>query len=555
MKKILLPIFIFIISLSFCNAQQMIYDIRPGSGNSIPSDFKVLNDSLALFIADDSLHGKELWVTDGTTAGTLLLKDIYDGTGDADPKLIDTVGGKMIFFATKEGSGRELWATDGKLGGTDMLADIDPGMGSAFTEDIFLGHAGNKIFVVAENSPNGDALYVTDGTLGGTGLVKDICVGAGNDVPGWSYIKMGVAVGDLLYFTSYGTTCSGFELWVTDGTSLGTTMIKSFDAFPRGYCMVGSHFVFIGHTPTEGFELWKSDGTLAGTTLANFGDINPGTSSSNIGNMVKGGPQTALFTANNGVIGNEWYEYYDGSGMTFDLPELVPGSNEPFIILTHAFDPNLGCIGGYFVAQDYIHGFELYGFITTMGLVPHIVRDINPWGSSDPMYFSSNDCLTTFFTAEDGEHGRELWVTDGSTSGTRRLTDIRSGWESSVYSTAVKVNDKLVFGADDGIHGIELFSVDYATILSLENTEAINNELRIYPNPVKDQFVLELPTNIEAGKYVSIWNNLGQEVMQIPLAPDAGNSYSIDVSVLSPGVYIGTINTGKTIYKFKLIKA
>jgi ELWxxDGT repeat protein len=555
MKKLLILSLIYSASISFSPAQQMIYDISTGSGNSTPSDFKVLNDSLALFIADDSLHGKELWVTNGTTSGTQMVMDIWAGTGDGDPKLIDTLEGKMIFFATKEGSGRELWATDGTPGGTDMLADIDPGTGSAFTNDIFLGHAGNKIFVVAENSPNGDALYVTNGTPGGTGLVKDICMGSGNDVPAWSSSKMGVAAGNLLYFSSYGTTCSGYELWVSDGTPSGTSMIISFDGMPRKYCQAGDHFVFVGHTATEGFELWKSDGTLAGTTLATLGDIYPGTSSSNIGNMVKGGPQTDLFTANNGVNGNEWYEYYDGSGMVFDLPELVPGSNEPFIILTHAFDPNLDCYGGYFVAQDYIHGFELYGFLTTIGFVPHMVRDINLWGSSDPMYFSSIDCQTTFFTAEDGEHGRELWVTDGTTSGTRRLTDIRTGWESSVYSTAVKVNDKLVFGATDGSHGIELFSVDYSTILSDENAEAVNNELRIYPNPVSDEFNLELPIALEKDNFVSIWNNLGQEVMQIPLIPNTGNSYSVDVSVLSPGVYIGTINTGKTIYKFKLIKA
>ena len=69
-----------------------------------------------------------------------------------------------------------------------------------------------------------------------------------------------------------------------------------------------------------------------------------------------------------------------------------------------------------------------------------------------------------FFAADDGEHGWELWTSDGTEEGTRRVTDLRAGESDSLLDTDVSMmkafGDYLYFAADDGIHGMELWRVD-----------------------------------------------------------------------------------------------
>jgi RTX toxins and related Ca2+-binding proteins len=64
-----------------------------------------------------------------------------------------------------------------------------------------------------------------------------------------------------------------------------------------------------------------------------------------------------------------------------------------------------------------------------------------------------------FFTADDGLHGRELWVTDGTNGGTR-MFDTASGAASGAPDDLTVVGDRLFFTADDGLHGRELWVSD-----------------------------------------------------------------------------------------------
>jgi ELWxxDGT repeat protein len=548
MKKILLFTAILIATIAGSNAQQMIKDIYVGSNASYPGYFTNFNDSVAFFTASDSLHGRELWRTDGTAAGTSMIMDINPGTSHSYPKFIDTIGGKMVFFAKTNASGRELWVTDGTTAGTMMLADINPGSGDGFAYQLVAGHTtNNKIFVVADGSPSGIELYVTDGTLGGTVLVKDICVGANDGLVPWKDFV--TAIGNKVYFASYGTSCSGSELWISDGTSAGTTMLKSFSDLPYGIRgTVWGDIIFAVDAPGYGTEIWETDGTPAGTVIAYGGDIYPGATGSYPQNMLSTGG-TIFFTANNGITGNEWYYYY---GSVSQADELVAGSSGPNI--NEIFEPKHGCYSnGYFSANDFVHGSELYVALNSRHI--YLLKDINLTGSSYPANLSYVDSEHATFTADDGEHGVELWVTDGTPSGTRRLTDIIPGWQSSVNSNSVLVKNTLVFGASDVFHTGELFAVDYATILGIGNDLTANTDINVYPNPVGDEFSLDLPKALSQDAYVSIWNNLGQEIMQIPLQAAADNSYRINVSALAPGIYIGTLNTGQTVYRFRLVKA
>ncbi|MVM29935.1 hypothetical protein GO755_07820 [Spirosoma sp. HMF4905] len=70
--------------------------------------------------------GIELWRSDGTPAGTYMLKDINPGTNHSYPSEFRTVNGITYFFANDGTHGIELWKTDGTTNGTQMVQDLNP---------------------------------------------------------------------------------------------------------------------------------------------------------------------------------------------------------------------------------------------------------------------------------------------------------------------------------------------------------------------------------------------------------------------------------------------
>lgn len=87
---------------------------------------------ISLFSANDSVTGTELWITDGTAAGTSLFKDINPGLGDSNPSQLTALGNGTFLFAASGTLGRELWITDGTAAGTSVLKDIRAGAASGF---------------------------------------------------------------------------------------------------------------------------------------------------------------------------------------------------------------------------------------------------------------------------------------------------------------------------------------------------------------------------------------------------------------------------------------
>jgi len=86
------------------------------------------------FGANDGLHGEELWKTDGSEAGTVLIKDINPGLGDGAGYLQCPMNGKLFFAAFDETHGFELWKTDGTEAGTRLVKDIKPGREGSMNE-------------------------------------------------------------------------------------------------------------------------------------------------------------------------------------------------------------------------------------------------------------------------------------------------------------------------------------------------------------------------------------------------------------------------------------
>jgi ELWxxDGT repeat protein len=327
----------------------------------------------------------------------------------------------------------------------------------ALVADINGGHANPGSFVNvngilyfhAVDNVNGYALWITDGTSGGTTLVADTFPSVGINIPN----SLTNVNGTVYFRTSDGA--SGYELWKSDGTSSGTTLVADIrpgasSANPNALTNVNGTLFFRANNGVHGAELWKSDGTSSGTTLV--ADIFPGATSSNLTSFanVNG---TLYFQANDGARGAELWKSDGTSSGTTLVANIAPGANS-------AYPRSLTNVNGtlYFGAQG-VDGYELWKSDgTSNGTL--LVADIlpGPFGSHPDALANVNGTL--YFQADDGVHGFELWKSDGTSSGTRLVADIVPGSNSGVPSGFTGVNGAFYFLADDGIHGAELWISD-----------------------------------------------------------------------------------------------
>src|SRR4029078_5792497 len=125
------------------------------------------------FSAEDATHGRELWLSDGTDAGTILVEDIRPGTDGSHPHSLAHVGETLYFIANDGEHGDERWQSDGTEAGTSMVKDIAPGRpycSRSRSLTPFRGH----LYFTADDGTHGCELWKTDGPSAGTVMVKDI---------------------------------------------------------------------------------------------------------------------------------------------------------------------------------------------------------------------------------------------------------------------------------------------------------------------------------------------------------------------------------------------
>jgi ELWxxDGT repeat protein len=204
----------------------------------------------------DGGFGAELWKSDGTAAGTVLVREILPGPGSSTPWRL-TAAGNMLLFVAWDGAHWGLWKSDGTPQGTTLVLQ------GAFPASQHEA-AGQSVYFAGFTYGSGTELWRSDGTTAGTGMVADLWPGALSCSP-----TNLMAVGTKLYFQAE-TPDAGRELVVTDGTAAGTHVVKDVvpgrgGSFPIPLAHDDTYLYFTAWTPESGRELWKTDGMEAGT--------------------------------------------------------------------------------------------------------------------------------------------------------------------------------------------------------------------------------------------------------------------------------------------------
>jgi uncharacterized repeat protein (TIGR01451 family) len=253
----------------------VVLDILPGPEGSHPrSPTRVGN--VVFFDAFDASFGRALYKTDGTPAGTVLVRTVAPPESNFRFRQLTAAGGLLFFVADDGVHGRQLWRSDGTDAGTFML-DIAPGQFSPQPDNLI--EYGGALYFAASDPVNGGELWKSDGTPAGTAIVKDINPGGEHSGPEDLTVLNG-----RLYFAAH-EPAHGFELWRSDGTAAGTELVADIlpgpdSGSPQWITAAGGHLTFAATDPVHGRELWRSDGTAAGTVLV--ADINPGPADSEI---------------------------------------------------------------------------------------------------------------------------------------------------------------------------------------------------------------------------------------------------------------------------------
>jgi ELWxxDGT repeat protein len=434
---------------------------RVTEGLDLSNSRLVAVDHSLYFIANDGLHGFELWSSDGTTAGTHLVKDIRPGAvGTFDqhaqgllPSVRLTPAGDTLYLVADDGSnGRELWKSDGTESGTTLVKGIAPGTKGAFPNVPTLIDVGGSLFFTAFDDQNHHQLWKTDGSELGTVRVLEQPLGAADQFNPR-------VVGDQLFF--FRNDANATQLWRTDGTAAGTYIVYQADQFSgnaidplANFAATDDRLYFKTGLSLFGNQgrLWSTDGTASGTTpVATVGDIR----------NLYGAGDTVYFVSHDAEI---WK--LDGSGAgTVAVLDTGLGAEAPGNVHVEL---NVGPDDSAFVFAGTYSGPEKWRFWSidgSTGMSTLLTSNFRIFEGGSYRLPSNPEFLV--YTADDGVHGFEPWISDGTVAGTRLLTDLNRDVASSNPTGLIAIRDQLYFSANTAGGARELWKHDTTETVSL----------------------------------------------------------------------------------------
>jgi len=412
-------------------------------------------DGAFLFPADDGVHGWEPWRSDGTPAGTFRLGDLVPGGAGSNAGQFTAVNGALaLFFAATDAGQFALWRTDGTAAGTQRVAGFGDPPADGFRPSV-LGVVGGKLLFTTWKGNNRFRLWSSDGTPAGTAPIAEF---AGDFIalpipfPYEGPTSNGTSAGGFLYFTA-NDGVHGREPWRSDGTSGGTSLVADIDPGQEGsegggFAALGESVVFSASDPLHGTEPWIATAGTPGARLIR--DVHPGPEGVAYGFLAAG--DTVYFTADDGVSGAEPWRTDGTENGTFRVADIAPGpgGSQPGFFFVKG--------GEAFFLANSGEGAELW---KTDGSPSStlVVEDLAGPASSYPAFEADAEGRLFFstITAENGDTAyRRLWVTRGLPETTVHVRDFALfGPAGFAPASFLAVGGRLLFAADDGVHGNE----------------------------------------------------------------------------------------------------
>ncbi len=555
MKSILLSA-ATLISINVLAQLKTVYSITPSKNISCANP-ALINNNFFFAGNDPSISGlgSELFISDSSEAGTALVQNIHStpfngSSPEAFTKLNNT---QVVFWAQDATNGKELWVTDGTSNGTNLVKDILPGSSSSAYN--YFHNVGSEVYFMANDGTNGYELWKTDGTTSGTNMIKNInptgdCMNLPSTVYQFDYYGKAIAnIGNTIYFVATdGTT--GYELWKTDGTSSGTSLVKdiytgSNSSKPSNFVVINNTLYFCATTNAEGRELWKSDGTNSGTVLVK--DLSPLFAANSNPNY--------LISLNNKIyfagISNSQATLFESDGSSVGTYSVFTSANynTTFSRLTkvdtsiYFFESNTG--------SPAIYNLHKFNGVTNNA----ILIKSNMYGASGAPYQPTKEKSVAldgmlYFTFDDGVNGDELWQSDGTLTGTKMITDIGLGSQTSWIDYLIPVsnanNSRLYFTSTKKT-GLLYIKAD--AVITKTNKYEKEVDFIIYPNPANKVINIKIKNEFNGSK-ITLYNILGETVLEDEMTT---NQLQININDLKSGVYFIAIQNNNSQSTQKII--
>lgn len=462
---------------------------------------------------------RELFLTDGTTGGSVLLGDLRPGAAGSFPRDFVSARDKVFFTATANGTTRSLWVTDGSASGTHNLA------AEAAARSVITTPEGDAFFRAPVPGITALALWETDGTIAGTQAIRDNEARIVIPSPKHAIVILGE---DAVFVRDSGE----LELWITDGSREGTRQIHPTQRFSDfgEIVSVGNLVYFVAEEGLYGRELWSTDGSDESTRLVS--DLSNENGHLNWSLELTGTSGEVYFAASDTHGGTEPWRFGLVEGSPQPLADLVPGgaSSAP-TSFTKAGDTVI------FVAKDAAGNKQLWS-------VDDPTAPLTDWDDGTGIQFSlffpdTEGCW--FFTRSDKGPGAILWFTDGTISGTRAVERYLDGPGKHFPRILGIVGERIYFTRETIVNGRELWSTRLdtlttggkpwtddalpsgATLARDISPGAQNSDIRL-GSPVNGALVF---TMANADGTHTLWRSDGTPEGTLPiLSPDSPGSFS-----------------------------
>lgn len=443
-----------------------------------------------MFSGWDDVHGFEPWIVENGSAR--LLKDVVPGSFSSEPREF-FVHASILYFSTWDFAQKQtaLWRSDGTTNGTAMVLAFPS------TEDrrnFQFTSVRNRFFFTAPDSQGLDTLYVSDGTAANT---KPIVAASG----AVRYAAHLTGFGTRVYFTASDPNL-GREVWSSDGTNAGTAVFLDIrpgpgPSNPGAYAVASGKLWFVASNDPAGYELWESDGTVAGSKIH---DLVPGPVSSYPRELTEVGGKL-WFVASDASGEEPWIA--DGTNPPTRVADVLPGSGSSsphsFLALSNwvvfaangtngkrlflsagsatstrelssvtptfgvAHDREIVAHGPILLFQGDAGqglGSELYRSLPVVSSTT-LIANLHEYlpGETQPTQISAFSVIgdKVYFGANDGVNGIEPWVSDGTAAGTQLLGNLFTSGGGSFPAGFTATARGVVFSAYDAIHGNELW--------------------------------------------------------------------------------------------------